>query len=705
MHSKFIEDGQTEEKGNLRSGKELHYKNASWYNSNDFTVSSRTLTYFLVRKLQISLPDFRRLCIFKGIYPRQPRSRQKAAKNSTPNTTFYYSKDIQYLLHEPLLNKFREHNALAKKIARALGRGEEKDAARLERTHTPRMTLDHIVKERYPTFLDAVRDLDDALSMLFLFANLPSHTNVSSKTIQLCRRLCHEFQHYLIISHSLRKSFLSIKGIYYQASIQGQDVLWLVPYNFVQRVTGDIDFRIMATFVEFYTTLLGFVNYRLYMSAGFVYPPKFNISSDERGADLDAFTPQARQVNGSSDEARATANRADKVDNVATKRAQEIADGISKTTGTAFSENDEAEEDNEDAADVDDAALRSDFKRQSSSADDVQLPAISSSAMTQKAANLFKPFVFFLSRETPRAPLEFILKAFGCTRIGWNEILGAGAFTHDERDERITHQIVDRQPMAPTNGESDTVVTSSFMRVPGRTYIQPQWVWDSINSCELQRPDLYAPGATLPPHLSPFVKPKAGEYDPTKPLDEVLDNNHEDFAKDIDKQESSLTAGSKVHMSDDAEGSDDEQELEDEPIKGIDSVKEIADLTGTADMEEGSSSKSKAEGTDHAEEDFGGFSDDAEDLDQDDYERDLKAEVTGDPMKSLPSRAQQQRQAEKAKKQKKQLKEAEQKERQKLMLSRKKRELYERMEYGNAQKNAEADKLRAKRRKLDRSRT
>ena len=36
----------------------------------------------------------------------------------------------------------------------------------------------------------------------------------------------------------------------------------------------DVDFRIMLTFIEFYTTMLGFVNYQLYHSMNLHYPPK-----------------------------------------------------------------------------------------------------------------------------------------------------------------------------------------------------------------------------------------------------------------------------------------------------------------------------------------------------------------------------------------------------------------------------------------------
>lgn len=86
-----------------------------------------------------------------GIYPREPRSKKKASKSSTPSTTFYYTRDIQYLLHEPLLAKFRDHKALGKKISRHLGRGEVGDAARLEKKGATKLSLDHIIKERYPT--------------------------------------------------------------------------------------------------------------------------------------------------------------------------------------------------------------------------------------------------------------------------------------------------------------------------------------------------------------------------------------------------------------------------------------------------------------------------------------------------------------------------------------------------------------------------
>ena len=468
-----------------------------------------------IRKLQISLPDFRKLCIWKGIYPREPRSKKKVLKSSTASTTFYYSKDIQYLLHEPLLQKFRDQKVLEKKISRALGRGNVTDAARLEGnaarpelTGKPKYTLDHVIRDRYPTFVDALRDLDDCLSMLFLFANLPSTSTVPAKMIARCERLCLEFQHYLIMSHSLTKSFLSIKGIYYQANIQGEDILWLVPYKFNQRIVGDVDFRIMGTFVEFYMTLLGFVNFRLYTSLGLKYPPKFDASMDDNAAELGAFTLEGKMLTGVEDQKQlegAEHQPDPKVQAAVNKMLKGMdnnADGDASHEGERVA--DEAEQATADAIDkFEPAAPGGDV-----------LPQPSTNGIGPNS--LFSKFTIYLSRETPRQPLEFLLKAFGCKRVGWDAVLGDGAFTTDELDPSITHQIVDRpiiQAATEENGDGDDNQTSqklaSNQRMPGRIYVQPQWVWDSINDEEPKEPHLYAPGATLPPSPKPVRQERA----------------------------------------------------------------------------------------------------------------------------------------------------------------------------------------------------
>ncbi len=58
---------------------------------------------------------------------------------------------------------------------------------------------------RYPTFIDAVRDLDDCLSMCILFSTFPKTRNTHTRLVELCRRLTVEFMHYVISSKSLRK--------------------------------------------------------------------------------------------------------------------------------------------------------------------------------------------------------------------------------------------------------------------------------------------------------------------------------------------------------------------------------------------------------------------------------------------------------------------------------------------------------------------
>lgn len=105
----------------------------------------------------------------KGVYPREPKKKFEGS-----NKTYYHVKDLKILMHDKLLMKFRDLKAHAKKYKKLIGRKEGK-AAEDHKRKIPKYTLSHIIKERYPTFIDALRDLDDALCLISLFANLPQH--------------------------------------------------------------------------------------------------------------------------------------------------------------------------------------------------------------------------------------------------------------------------------------------------------------------------------------------------------------------------------------------------------------------------------------------------------------------------------------------------------------------------------------------------
>jgi pescadillo protein len=75
-------------------------------NAVNYTTRNQAL-----KRLQLKLSQFRRLCILKGIHPREPKKKRQGQ-----NKTYYHVKDINFLLHEPLLDKFREIRAYDKKV-------------------------------------------------------------------------------------------------------------------------------------------------------------------------------------------------------------------------------------------------------------------------------------------------------------------------------------------------------------------------------------------------------------------------------------------------------------------------------------------------------------------------------------------------------------------------------------------------------------
>ncbi|KAM1005859.1 hypothetical protein ACFX15_002626 [Malus domestica] len=98
----------------------------------------------------------------------------------------------------------------------------------------PTYKLDRIILQRYPKFVDALRDIDDCLTMVHLFVALPAiEDRIDVKRIHNCRRLSHEWQAYISWTHKLRKVFAEVKG---------QKVTWLTPHPLQQVLTDDIDY-------------------------------------------------------------------------------------------------------------------------------------------------------------------------------------------------------------------------------------------------------------------------------------------------------------------------------------------------------------------------------------------------------------------------------------------------------------------------------
>ncbi|KOB69347.1 Uncharacterized protein OBRU01_16960 [Operophtera brumata] len=507
-----------------------------------------------LKKLQLSLKDFRRICILKGIYPREPRNRKRAQKGAGGIKTLYHTKDIKFLLHEPTIWKLRDLKVYQQKIRRARAMREYGQMKKWLRDY-PDINIDHIVKERYPTFVDALRDMDDCLTLCFLFSTFPSLQRVPRDQSMMCRRLSVEFMHAVIAAKALRKVFVSVKGYYFQVEFEGQTITWIVPHHFAfqPQSKDEVDFKIMSTFVEFYTMMLGFVNFKLYHSLNLVYPPKltagFTSDNDKDLVDEQAYVSERIAAMNLSLARVAGSNEAEELPEI-----------------DLFSTEDE------DPQKLEEAKLEAE--------------------KVKKLKTMFKGLKFFINREVPREPLVFIIRCFG-GEVSWDKDHFVGA-TFDETDESVAYQIVDRPSM-------DKQYLSRY-------YVQPQWVFDSVNARTLLPINKYLMGAVLPPHLSPFVdKTKDQVYIPPeerelndpnfKPLDddsgtEIEEASDEDAEEaeepDSDDDETALTKQYqdeiKEDTSDDDGEGDDETDAEKKKLKK-EKKKAMAVTTGVTHKE------------------------------------------------------------------------------------------------------------------------
>lgn len=424
-------------------------------------------------------------------------------------------------MHEPIIWKLRDYKIFNRKVGRAKATRDFTAMKRYLDNH-PTIKVDHIVKERYPTFIDALRDLDDCLTLCFLFSTFPSLPHIPREQSYLCRRLTVEFLHAIIEAKALRKVFISIKGYYYQAEIKGQTITWIVPHHFSFEPQNryEVDFKVMSIFVEFYTIMLGFVNFRLYHSLNLYYPPKFS--------NIPSLSDHEKEL---VDEDTFVAERVAALNLPLTKIS--TGDAEEETDIDKFDENESPEQIEQ---------------------------ALKEAEKIKTLKTLFKGLKCFINREVPREPLVFIIRCFG-GEVSWDKSLYIGS-TFDETDETITHQIVDRPSM-----EKQYI---------SRYYVQPQWVFDSVNARELLPVHKYFIGEVLPPHLSPFVD-KNRDQDYVPPEEQALYDPS--VLQELEKQDDSDADESKQSEKSEDENTDIEENLVDDVVE--------------ADTEESSGKKGK----------------------------------------------------------------------------------------------------------------
>ena len=617
--------------------------------------------------------------------------------------TYYHVKDINFLAHEPLLDKFRALRAYERKIKKAKAKKAYHAVDRLEE-RKPQYGLDHLVKERYPSFGDALRDFDDPLTLTHLFAMLPADKRhgIPAELVTRARALALEFQAYVTKTRALRKVFISVKGIYYQALVHGVEVTWLTPHALAQTLPEDVDYRVMLTFLEFYLAMMGFVNYKLYHDRALRYPPLLDTRLEDNAAGIVAVIHDlADTVSKVRKGQVVTAAKRGDAQAAATEARMKTLDFDAIAGGGDGDDDEEAEAEKASRAARRDGDDDGDEDVVENDDDEAMEDAIASAAGLDPAqredaktcASLFKGLVFFLNREVPRDAMVFVIRAFG-GEVCWE---GEGS-PYDEKDGGVTHHVCDR-PM------------SKDAMKPQREYVQPQWVVDCANWRVLIPAKEYAPGAPPPPHLSPFVDAEDEGYTP----------DYQQTLMRLKAQAKAAREG-RTLADDDADGgparllTETEEAAEEEkqyardlrreargvPYSRSKDARAEGDDEGSSDEESDGEEDVELEGdaNDSSSEEEEDEADDADSDSEDDADEDAKTKKRKARSALTPEMAMREKDLVVNKRIKSMGEEEEMDAMRHVMLPRKKRELYRAMQLGLAKKEARADELRRRKEAL-----
>ena len=333
-----------------------------------------------MRRLGLQLKDFRRICILKGVFPRQPNRKLDKA-----HRTYYHIKDIKFMMNDQLMDHLANEKIHKRRMKKAISK---KDGGLIKKLKAkkPVMNVDHVVKQRFPKFEQALAELSDPLSLLSLLSSFPGHRlyNISPQRTRKYQMLMNMFKALVIKKNLLSKVFLSVKGVYYEAMLGfNSKVVWIEPYQSATVLPVDVDYKMLMTFSEFHSSLLKFVLLRLYTLSDVKFPPvlvKNQVGEDKKETTFGEFKLE--------------------------KCEDDLTEGVDKEFL-----NDE------------NVKKMKDWNQ-------------------AKNTEIFANFVFFISREVKSEIFEFVAKSFGAKIIFEEDNFASESY---KNGEDITHVITDRK--------------------------------------------------------------------------------------------------------------------------------------------------------------------------------------------------------------------------------------------------------------------
>ncbi len=361
---------------------------------------------------------------------------------------------------------------------------------------------------------------------------------MTSQHTLTCSELVKHWQYYVAKSQTLQKAFISIKGVYFQAEILGEPITWLAPHQFTQAIPKEVDFRVMMCFLEFYEVFLKFVMFKLFHNMDLQYPPVVHKDLNDAGCFLLAVQALEQDDEGVAADGTSGGKKVVALQDIAARKITVVSAGSDKKQqqmivssaarissladhlqslghGDDGDDDDDAESDDEGSPITQPLtdAFGSMISEASNAGDEEEKGVFSKGTTYDAAGNeislrsggdkkstLFQGLVFFINREVPLDWMQLLIISAGGT-VGWE---GNGS-PFDTTSSLITHHVIDR-PLDSTQ--------QALMQQHRREFVQPQWLFDCLNTCILLPVSKYSPGTSLPPHLSPFVDDQKEGYVP-----------------------------------------------------------------------------------------------------------------------------------------------------------------------------------------------